>query len=544
MAMGVFSAGLGTALVTIASFVSTASSETQPTRPNIVLILADDMGYSDPGCYGGEIRTPNIDRLAEGGLRFTQFYNCAVCVTTRASLLYGVYPDQAGVATVGDRGCVTLKEDWTYGIYPDPPCESPNPSIGPADNCVSLAEVLRAAGYRTFMTGKWHGAHIPVERGFDRYYGLLSGCCNFFNPGLRRPGEGEPGRKRPGEARPWAIDGEVIQPYTPKDPDFYATDAFTEQALAYLDAGGRDERPFFLYLAYTAPHFPIHAWPEDIARYRGRYRVGWDALRRRRYERQVELGVIDPRWPLSPRYPGVPSWDEVDGKDDWDLKMAVYAAMIDRMDQGIGRVMAKLQELGCADNTLVLFLSDNGPCAEAIHTTPDVPPGPLESYHTVDAPWANVSDTPFRKFKMFVHEGGIATPLIAWWPKTIERPGEITHEVGHVIDFMPTFCELAGVAYPREFNGQAVQPTEGRSLLPVFQGRPREGHEALFWEHRGQRAVRSGRWKLVGCSARPWELYDLEADRTEQNDLAGAMPEKVEELADLYEQWARRVRQE
>lgn len=524
------------------STVSLAQSAPAPSRPHIVLIMADDMGYSDLGCYGGEIRTPNLDRLAEKGLRFTQFYNCAVCVTTRASLLYGVYPDQAGVATIGAPSCVRLKDNWEYGTYPDDAGMPLRDSIQPARHCVSIAEVLRSAGYRTLMAGKWHGAHLPVERGFDRYYGLLSGCCNFFNPGLRRPGEGEPGRKRPNEARPWGIDDQVIRPYTPENPDFYATNALTDQALKYLDEYARDDRPFFLYLAYTAPHFPIHALPEDIARYRGRYLAGWDELRRQRYERLQRLGLIDARWPFPPRHPQVPPWQEVEDRDAWDLAMAVYAAMIDRLDQNIGRVMDKLRELGCADNTLVLFLSDNGACAEAVHATPDVPPGPMESYRTVDAPWANVSNTPFRSFKMFVHEGGIATPLIAYWPGRIQDPGAVRTEIGHVIDIMPTLCELAGVPYPREFQGETIQPMEGRSLLPTLQGRPRVGHDYLFWEHRGHRAVRAGRWKLVGCSATPWELYDMEADRSELKDMAAEMPDKVRDLADRYAQWAARCK--
>lgn len=506
-------------------------------RPNIVLIMADDMGFSDLGCYGGEIRTPNLDRLADGGLRFTQFYSCAVCVTTRASLLYGVYPDQAGVSTIGDRACVRLNEDWTYTTYPEQPEPSSGISIQPARGCVSLAEVLGASGYRTLMVGKWHGAQRPTERGFDRYYGLLSGCCNFFNPGLRRPGESEPGRKRPGEARPWGIDGRVIQPYTPEDPDFYATDALTDQAIAYLDQYGHKERPFFLYLAYTAPHFPIQAPAGEIARYRGRYLGGWDELRQQRFERQKRLGLIGAESLLPPRDPGVPSWREIKNRDEWNLKMAVYAAMIDRMDQNIGRVLDKLRELGCHDNTLVLFLSDNGACAEAVHSTPDIPPGPVESYRTVDAPWANASSTPFRRYKMFLHEGGICTPLIAYWPEVIQKPGAITAEIGHVIDIMPTLCEVAGASYPDEYAGEAIRPAEGRSLLPVFRGNSRQGHDLVFWEHRGYRAVRSGRWKLVGCSALPWELYDLESDRTELNNLAAAEPGKVRELADRYEQW-------
>lgn len=533
-------AGFGTWAAAVFCWVWVAAAASAASRPNIVLIMADDLGYSDLGCYGGEIETPNVDRLAADGLRFTQFYTCPSCLPARASMLYGVYPDQAGVRMIGDELSLRLNEDWTYGADPGHEKLPSGSRVEPAHHCVSLAEVLRSAGYRTFMTGKWHGAHLPVERGFDRYYGLLSGCCNFFNPGLRRPGEGEPGRKRPGEARPWAVDAQVIQPYTPKDPDFYATNALTDQALEYLDQYGREDRPFFLYLAYTAAHFPLHALPEDIAKYRGRYRRGWDELRQQRFERQKQLGLLDPRWSLSPRHPQVPSWQEADDKDEWDLKMAVYAAMIDRMDQNIGRVLEKLHELGRMDNTLILFLSDNGACGEAVHTTPDIPPGPLESYRTMDAPWANLSETPFRRFKMFLHEGGIATPLIAYWSGRLEGSGSTTAELGHVMDFMPTFCELAGVEYPREFEGQRVQPTEGRSLLPTLRGRPREGHDYLFWEHHGHRAVRHGRWKLVGSSVSDWELYDLEADRTETTDLAARMPDKVRELARQYERWVER----
>ncbi len=507
-------------------------------RPNIVLIMADDMGFSDLGCYGGEIHTPNLDRLAERGLRFTQFYNCAVCVSTRASLLYGVYPAQAGVVPNGDTNCTRLTDDWKYSVNPGEVGLPPSEKIQPARHCVSLAEVLKAAGYRTFMTGKWHGAHTPVERGFDRYYGLLSGCCNYFNPGLRRGNEPEPGRKNPNEARPWALDADILRPYTPEPPDFYATDAFTDQAIAYLDEHGRDDRPFFLYLAYTAPHFPIQAPPEDIARYRGRYLAGWNEVRRERHEKQKQLGLIDPNWPLSPRDPRIPEWEQIDNKDEWDLKMAVYAAMIDRMDRNIGRVLDKLRALDHADNTLVLFLSDNGACAESVNSTPDIPPGPLASYRTVDAPWATVSNTPFRRFKKFLHEGGIATPLIAYWPGVLKRGGAITTEAGHVIDLMPTFCELAGADYPRDFNGEAIQPAPGRSLLPVLQGRPPGPRGDLCWELWGHQAIRTGRWKLVGCRGGAWELYDLQTDRTEQHNLAAAMPDRVEELAKRYRHWA------
>lgn len=506
-------------------------------KPNIVLFLCDDMGFSDLGCYGGEIQTPNIDSLAEQGLRFTQFYNCARCIPTRASLLTGLYPQQVGVDSSGGYSKVM-------------------------PNCVTLAEVLKSAGYRTLMTGKWHGPEMPVKRGFDRYYGLASGCCNYFNPGLKRPEEPEPGRKRPGERRPWAINEQLIQPYTPEDKDFYATDAFTDKALQYLDQYGKGEQPFFLYVAYTAPHFPIQAPWEDIDKYRGKYKVGWDVIRQRRYERMAEKGLIEKHWKLSPRDPRAPKWEEIEDKDAWDLKMAVYAAMIDRMDQNIGLILEKIRKLGKEQNTLVLFLSDNGACAEDVNRTPDIPPGPMESYRSVDLPWANASDTPFRKFKMYTYEGGFATPLIAKWPEVIKEQGSISHQVGHVIDIMLTLCEVAGVAYPQTYKGQSVQSCEGKSLVPIFEGKTRQSHKGLYWKDMGNKAIREGKWKLVASSDPEgyalygtlngseskqsndyhWELYDLEEDRTETNDLSGQFPERAKHMLDVWHEWDKSTR--
>ncbi len=507
-------------------------------KPNIVLIMADDLGYSDLGCYGSEISTPNLDRLAKGGLRFTQFYNNAKCGPSRASLLTGLYPQQGRIAR----------------------------------NNLNIAEVMKLIGYRTLMTGRNGGlAGSPVKCGFDRFYGLLdSGCCNYFNPGLRRSGEGEPGRKYPGEQRAWANDGKLLQPFTPEDRNFYGTDAFTDAALDYLDKYGREDRPFFLYLPYTAPHFPIQARPEDIAKYRGKYRSGWDAIRQSRFSRLVELGLVDKREIVSRRDPNVPAWDELDEgtRDRWDLHMAVYAAMVDRMDRGIGRIMARIRELDIEEDTLVLFLSDNGACAEdykAFKTTaPEVPPGPMESYRTQGAPWANVSNTPFRKFKWWLHEGGIASPLIAYWPKVIKKGGGITRQVGHIMDLMPTCIDVAGGEYPASHQGRKLAPLEGRSLLPILQGEERRGHEALYWQFGQCRAIRKGNWKLVaphpnsrlgidyfnetdapkrdGDKEIPWELYDLRSDRTERNNLAGKFPDRARELAGLFSSWSARVR--
>ena len=501
----------------------------QSARPNIVLIMADDLGYCDLGCYGGEILTPNLDRLARNGLRFTHFYNNAVCVASRTALLTGLYPQQL----------------WNpLGHH-----------LQRNENNVTLAEVLRTSGYRTLMSGKWHNGKVtgelPVDRGFDRGWGLLSGGSNYFNPGKPRSGETVPVHKSETDLRPWGDDDKIMFPYTPEDRNFYATDAFTDHALGFLDQYGRETRPFFLYLPYTAPHFPMQAWPEDIVRYEGKYMIGWDETRRQRYRRLLQMGLVDERWGVSDRDGSCPAWESVPNQDRirWDRKMAVYAAMVDRMDQRIGDVLRKIRSLGKEENTLVIFLSDNGGCSGHIDNTPDKPPGGRDTYTTVDAPWANASNTPFRKFKVFDHEGGISTPMIVSWPKVLGSGGKVTHEVGHVMDFLPTFAELAGIDLPSA-NGSGILPCEGKSLTPLFFGRGREGHEALFWELYDCRAVRKGKWKLVtmGPARRRrsieiepghenWELYDMETDRCELNDLAGKEPAVVNELDALWRAW-------
>jgi len=511
--------GLGA--LTLSSIPAQISCRTNQSksRPNIVLVMADDMGFSDIGCYGGEINTPNINRLAAGGLRFTQFYNNGICVPTRASLLTGLYSQQVGVYKNSPK------------VY---------------ENCITLGEMLRGAGYRTLMTGKWHAQETPYKRGFDRHFGLTDGCCNFFNPGPRRPDEPEPGRKQTsyGYPRRWAIDDQEFKPYAPKDKNFYTTDAFTDYALDYLDQYGQEQNPFFLYVAYTAPHYPLHAWPEDIAKYRGKYTIGWDKLRQQRYERMQQMKLIDQSWRMSPRDETVPKWEDVKNKDDWDLTMAVYAAMIDRMDQNIGRILDKIKALGQEENTLVIFLSDNGGCAGKANFTPDIPPGPVESYRSVDPPWANASNTPFRKFKAWDHEGGICTPMIAYWPKVIREGGKITNQIGHIIDFMSTFADIAGAEYPSTFKNKPVLPMEGKSLRPIFEGKKHTQPVTLFWQiaPKRHRAVRQGKWKLVSINPdAPWELYDLERDRIEMQNLADKYPEKVKELIKLYQNWAKKV---
>jgi len=497
-------------------------------RPNIVLIMVDDMGYSDLGCYGSEISTPNLDRLAEGGVRFSQFYNGARCCPTRASLLTGVYAHQAGVGKMVG-------------------CEGPGPYQGYlGDDCVTIAEVLKRGGYATYMSGKWHVGekrpHWPVDRGFDRHYGLISGGMNYFDI---TKGKNEKVKRH------FARQGEE---HVPPSEGFYVTDAYSDFAVECIDDHEDPKQPFFLYLAYTAPHWPLHAPPEDIARYRGRYIDGWPALRKKRYARLLELGLINDSWALSDQDADAADWDALDEdtKRTMDHKMAIYAAQIDRMDQGVGRVMEALKRKGCEENTLVMFLSDNGACAEsgALGTNfrEDFKGemGTVDSYHSYGLSWSNASNTPFRKHKQWVHEGGIATPLIVRWPGRVAGEGGITHQVGHIMDIMTTCCDISGVEYPETHEGKDIIPPEGLSLLPVFEGEKREPHDLIYWEHFGNRAVRSGRWKLVEDgkkrTGRGWELYDMEADRTELGDLAAEMPEKVEELKAKYAAWAERVR--
>jgi len=486
--------------------LAAAATKGHDMPPNIVLIMADDMGFSDIGCYGGEVRTPNLDRLAAGGVRFTQFYNTARCCPTRASLLTGLHPHQAGV------GHMT-------GDY-----HLPGYRGRLSDRCVTIAEALKQAGYVTLMSGKWHVGdnpkYWPRQRGFDEYYGLISGASSYW-------------RLTPG--RVMARNDEQIKP---EGEDFYMTDAFTDYALTFLDRHGQGEKPFFLYLAYTAPHWPLHAWPEDTAKYKGVYEPGWEVIRAERHKRMIEMGIIDERWKLSDRH--APEWDTFERKEDMALRMAVYAAQIDRMDQGIGKVLTKLRRIGAQENTLVMFLSDNGGCAETVNRgAKGVPPGEADSFLSYLRPWANVSNTPFRKYKHWVHEGGISTPLIAHLPG-VAKAGAITHETGHIADIMATCLDVADAEYPKHRNGRPVSPLEGKSLLPVIKGSRREGHESLCFEHEGNRAVRAGKWKLVAQHREQWRLYDMEADRTETTPVTEKHPDKVAELSETYDRWARR----
>jgi arylsulfatase A-like enzyme len=481
------------------------AAQAQDKRPNIVIIMADDMGFSDIGCFGSEIATPNLDRLAANGLRLTQFYNTGRCCPSRASLLTGLYSHQAGVGHM-----VENKGLPGYLGYLN-------------DRCVTIAEVLRQNGYRTLMTGKWHigndKPHWPTDRGFDRYFGLVSGGSNYF---------------RLDPNRILALDDKSI----PAPPGYYATDAFTEYAIQFIEETRAKSQPFFLYLAYTAPHWPLHAIPEDIAKYRGKYMDGWDALREKRYQKMIDIGIIDKSSVLSKS--GTQSWENAKNKDEWDLRMATYAAQIERRDAGIVKVMNKLEEMGAEDNTLVVFISDNGGCAEDVDRGKDgAEIGTADSFTSYRKPWANVSNTPFRQYKHWNHEGGIASPFVAHWPSKIKK-GEISHSPAHIIDLMPTCLAAAGASYPKQFNGREILQVEGKSLMPIFEDKTKEVHDVIYWEHEGNRAVRQGNWKLVAENNSEWELYDLKTDRSELKNLATQHPEKVLELGELYRKWADR----
>ncbi|BDC49649.1 sulfatase [Bryobacterales bacterium F-183] len=482
-----------------------AIAQTQQKKPNIIVIMADDMGFSDIGCYGSEIPTPNLDRLAANGVRLTQFYNAARCCPTRASLLTGLYPHQAGIGHMVEGAPVPAYQGYLN------------------DKCATLAEVMKTAGYRTAMAGKWHVGekrpHWPTDRGFERYFGLISGASSYFELS---------------KSRQMALGSESYTP--PSDGSFYMTNAFTDHALRFVDefAGGKD--PFLLYLAYTAPHWPLHALPEDIAKFRGKYRKGWDALREERHARQLKMGIVDAKWKLPERDREVGPWTAAEGNaDDWDLRMAVYAAQIYRMDQNIGRLIQKLEETKQLDNTLILFLADNGGCAEEKigGEKPNVAAGGADSYTSYGKPWAHASNTPFRMYKHWVHEGGISSPLIAHWPARLKKKGYIERtQAAHLIDIMATCMDAGGASYPA-----AKIPMEGKSMLPIFEGK-RLAREFLAWEHEGNRALRQGDWKLVSKHPGGWELYNIAADRTETRDLAAAEPDRVRAMSALWEQWA------
>lgn len=475
-------------------------------RPNILLIMCDDMGYSDIGCYGGEVQTPNLDHLAAQGMRFRQFYNNAKCTTTRASLVTGLFPRRSG-------GLLTRK-------------------------MVTLGEVLGDAGYQTSLSGKWHLGSAkdthPFRRGFEKFYGLLDGCCNFFDPSIRDP------KYKGGRIRQFGKDDQKITSFP---EDFYTTDAFTDHAIECIEQAAKMRKPFFAHICYTAPHYPLHAKPSDIAKYKGKYKMGWEKLRVARFQKMKKLGIIDDRYQLTSTDPKSYQWDQAN--QEWeDLRMAVYAAMIDNMDQNIGRLLESLKKTGTARNTLILFFSDNGGCSEepggraVAGKPPERIPGPREFYTAVGPAWGWAQNSPFKRYKSWCFEGGIRTPMIAYWPDRI-APNSMTDQVGHIIDIMPTLAEIAQAKYPTEKFGNRIPPQEGVSLASTLFAGKEFPRPMLAWEWSGTRAIRIADEKLVWNKAvKSWELYDLSKDPTESNDLAAQHEERVQSLAQEWSNWA------
>lgn len=534
-------------------------------KPNILIIMSDDIGYSDIGCYGGEINTPNLDQLAEEGLRFTQFYNTARCCPTRASLLTGLYPHQTGL------GWMTAVEYPELGYRGEI-----------SDHCVTIAETFKLAGYTNYMVGKWHVArndkpngpkyNWPLQRGFDKFYGTIIGACSYYDPGtLTR-------------------DSTMITPENDSiyKPDYYYyTDAISDNAVKYIQEH-KGNAPFFIYVAYTAAHWPMHAPEEAIEKYKGKYKEGWQYYRKQRYQRMIKMGLIDENWKLSP--PDNKGWEDEKQKKWMERRMEVYAAMVDIMDQGIGRIIETLKKEGKYKNTLIMYLQDNGGCAEEygsrgpvkpenwqsmelhpksedeltlkmkpdftrdglpVKTGEGVMPGPADTYIAYGRNWANVSNTPFRLYKKWEHEGGIATPLIVSWPEVIKDQGAFCRQPGHVIDIMATCLDVTHTDYPEQIEGNSIIPLEGKSLVPAFKGKSIE-RGAIYWEHEGNRAIRMGKWKLVSVGRLknggygtwknvefgPWELYNMEKDRSELNDLSKERPELVEKLSAMWREYA------
>lgn len=551
---------------------ATASPHLKPDQPNIIIILTDDMGFSDIGCYGGEIETPALDGLAENGVRFSQFYNTSRCCPTRASLLTGLYPAQTGLGFMtGDEGQPGYRGEIN-------------------NQCVTIAELLKPAGYRTYMTGKWHVArnlrdidslkyNWPLQRGFDKFYGTITGAGSLWDPSTLTRGN------------------EFISPfadpeYQPKQ-EWYYTDAISDNAIKFIEEHQQEtaDQPFFMYISYTAPHWPLHAPEDEIALHKGKYDEGYAAIREKRYKKLIELGLIDENWPMSEQ---VALWDTTQHKEWHARNMEVYAAMISRMDKGVDKIVEKLKATGQLDNTLILYLHDNGGCDETLNwfnyenefeELPEKPvydpmhpedlqtqvfpkqnregypvvlmgkkvmAGSDKTYHAYGPAWANVSNTPFRMYKHWVHEGGISTPFIAHWPEKITGKNEIRHQPGHLIDIMATIVDITGAEYPEEFNGHDIHPLPGKSLLKVFTEDKQIERDAIYFEHEGNRGLLQGEWKLVS-KAYPqadkfrrtdeipidqWALYNMIDDRTELKDLASEYPEIVRKLVEKWQHWA------
>ena len=494
-------------------------------KPNILLILADDMGYSDIGPFGSEIKTPALDSLAGHGVRFTQFYNGARCCPTRAALMTGLYAHQAGVGHMVEDEIATDGAGYAGGLN---------------RRCVTIPEALKGAGYATYMVGKWHistGSDKPGsdqkgwprQRGYDRYFGTVHGSANYFT-GMNGNG------------------AKLVSGNTPIDAPagFYMTENLGDTAVKFLHEhfAKPAPAPFFMYTAFTAPHWPLHALKADIDKYRTRYAAGWEALRAERYARQKQMGIIDAAWPLSPE--DAPDWNGLTPamRDTMALKMAIYAAQIDRLDRNIGKLVAELKANQALDNTLIVFLSDNGACAEGgnfgfgPHNQLETKEGFNVSY---GQGWAHASNTPFSLYKHYTREGGISSPFIAHWPAKITAAGGLVKQPGHLIDIMPTFLEIAGAAYPKAVAGNLIQPLEGTSLVKAFASADIGRKAPIFWEHEGNKAVRNGKWKILSNDGNPWKLFDMEADRTELNDLSGAQATRVASMDSAWKAWSERA---
>ena len=508
------------------SCVSCVSATHQPAeRPNIIIILADDMGYSDIGCYGGEIETPNIDRLAKNGLRYRQFYNGARSCPTRAALMTGLYPHQAGM---GWMAAADMQRPAYQGHL--------------NNQCVTIAEVLKEAGYGTYMCGKWHlntdrknqggvDDNWPVQRGFERFFGIVAGAANYFNTTYYNNNE---------------------QGHSPEDGSFYLTHALSDSAVAFVLRHDYNKAPLFLYLAYNAPHWPLHALQKDIDKYVERYKAGWDQLRAERFERQKKIGLFGKDVVMTPRDEVIEAWDQLtpEKKQEFTMRMAIYAAQIDAMDQGIGRLIAGLEAKGQLEHTMILFLSDNGACAEFNSSgSSKAVNGQADTYESYRINWANLSSTPYREYKHFTYEGGIATPLIVHYPEGVDKKlnNSWVDEYGHITDIMATCVELAKANYPQTYKGNTIVPMQGVSLIPNFSGKTTQ-RKQTFWEHEGNIAMRDGKWKLV-CRTKEGDpfnesticLYDMENDPTELTDLSQKYPDRKRQMYDEWKQWAERI---
>jgi arylsulfatase A-like enzyme len=520
-------------VVLCVGLLATPPTVSAADKPNIIILMADDLGYSDLGCYGGEIETPNIDRLAAGGLKFSQFYNTGRCCPTRASLMTGLYPHSAGIGHMLGKS--------RNGLYDG----------DLSDDAITIAEGLKQAGYSTHLAGKWHltqwpaastenpTANWPCQRGFDDFYGTIASIRSYYNP--------------PSLAR-------NNRPLPPPEGDFYYTEAINKFACKVIEECKKD-KPFFLYVAHVAPHWPLHAREAGIRKYEQRYLAGWDKLAVQRRQRLLKIGLVDDAWPVPQPHRNSFRWTDIDPRHRawFARRMATYAAMVEVVDDGVGQIVETLGKRQMLENTLIIFISDNGGCAEEIGplgrakgfplktregrrirlgNDPDIDPGPEDTYASYGLDWAQLSNTPFRNFKSFVHEGGIITPAIFSWPGSIQ-PGR-TDELAHVIDILPTCLELAQQAYPSTRSGRRVKALDGSSLFKTLSGERRTGHKLLFWEHEGNCAVRQGDWKLVREFGSDWELYRLDRDRLETTNISSTHADKVHELADAFRMWAER----